>query len=97
MHYQFLPEADEDIANILRYTIKRWGITQARKYERLLFDAFTSLAENPLKIGSRDVSYLHEDYRRYPIGKHYIYYKCIDEGIIIIRILHERMNQEAYF
>ena len=36
--YELMEEADSDLQEIVRYTISRWGIEQARNYETLLED-----------------------------------------------------------
>lgn len=40
---------------------------------------------------------IRDGYRKYHIGRHLIFYREADEGIVIIRILHDRMDVEAHF
>ena len=79
-----------DIGNIARYTIEQFGIEQARTYRDSMIACFQSLAENP-GIGTK-ADYIREGYRRFDHRSHVIFYKSEGPDILIIRVLHERMN-----
>jgi toxin ParE1/3/4 len=36
------------------------------------------------------------DYRKYPSGSHVLFYRLTDDGIDVVRILHERMDYERH-
>ena len=88
--YRLSHKAEMDIGNIVRYTIDRFGIEQARTYRDSMISCFQSVAENP-GIG-RKVDSIREGYRRFDHRSHVIFYKSEGPDILIIRVLHERLN-----
>ena len=88
--YRLSREAESDIGNIARYTIEQFGIEQARTYRDSMIACFQSLGETP-GIGRR-VDYIREGYRRFDHRSHVIFYKSEGPDILIIRVLHKRMN-----
>lgn len=84
------PEAQDDLADILRYTSKRWGQDQLYSYRDRLDDALRSVSRNP-QIGRRDPA-LPETHRLYFVGSHVMVYRTRNETIEVIRILHQRMS-----
>ena len=88
--YRLSRKAEMDIGNIASYTIDRFGIEQARTYRDSMISCFQSLAENP-GIGIK-ADYIREGYRRFDHRSHVIFYKSEGPDILIIRVLHKRMN-----
>ena len=88
--YRLSREAESDIGDIARYTIERFGIEQARTYRDSMISCFQSLAKNPA-IGIK-ADYIREGYRRFDHRSHVIFYKSEGPDILIIRVLHKRMN-----
>jgi len=88
--YWLRPKAQSDIDDIWDYTVKTWGVEQARSYLTGLRQVCTQLAENPELGLCRDE--LHRGLRVYPSGKHLVFYLTRTEGIDIVRILHESMD-----
>jgi toxin ParE1/3/4 len=84
-------KAKADLKDIARYTEKTWGHAQRNQYLTVLDASFHALAAHPLK--GRDCSDIRAGYRKFGTGRHVIFYRQIDLGIIeIVRILHERMD-----
>jgi toxin ParE1/3/4 len=84
--------AEADLDAISRYTLREWNEKQARKYVKELFDCFRSVTGLPgmgkpwPKRGSQ--------YYRIQQGKHWVYYKfTMEEGTVIVRILHQSVDQ----
>lgn len=92
--YSLSQEADRDIEGIARETVKRWGWPQAEKYLDELHQAFETLVE--FRELGRDVSYLRPGYWRLEHASHSIFYRHTADGILIVRILHNRMQAEHY-
>lgn len=88
--YRLSRKAERDMGAIARYTIEQFGIEQARTYRDSMIACFQSLAETP-GMGRR-VDHIREGYRRFDHRSHAIFYKVEDQGILIIRVLHHRMN-----
>jgi toxin ParE1/3/4 len=87
--YQFSRRAAPDLEAIAEYTIKRFGLEQARRYRDELGACFNQLADNP-KLGRR-AEQLGEGLRRYEHRSHIIFYQQSGAGLLIVRILHYRM------
>lgn len=92
--YRLKPQARQDLAGIWRYTFVQWGKGQADRYIDQLNSTFAFIAANP-KIGhSRDD--IREGYRCRPAGRHLVYYVSDKYGVMIVRVLHERMSSSRY-
>jgi toxin ParE1/3/4 len=90
MSFLLTTEAEADILDIYRYTFENFGEAQADIYHDGLHDCFELLADTPL-IG-RDYSFLRPGLRRYEHISHSVYYRLTDIGILILRVLHQRMD-----
>ncbi len=90
MKYQLTEEAATDVEEILRYSENRFGITQTEHYFEALKRCIELLADNP-NIGHSAEDILPE-YLRFPYESHIIFYKKLSTSILVVRILHERMD-----
>lgn len=80
-----------DLSGIWEYTFKRLPEKQADKYYESIIDSFESIAEKLAKRKSYEEIYA--GLLGYKIGNHIIFYKKYKkEAILIIRILHSRMD-----
>jgi toxin ParE1/3/4 len=89
-HYVLSPRAQGDIDEIWERTRKQWGVDQAEFYTRQIWQHIRIVAEMPT-IG-RACTEVRQNYYKYPSGSHFIFYRLIDSGIDVVRILHERMD-----
>ena len=93
--YRLRPKARADIESIWNYTSRTWGTRQARHYLNGLRDVCTDLAKQP------DMGRIRDDLcaglRVYPSGKHLVFYLTVENGIDVVRILHERMDSTLHF
>ena len=87
--YRLTPEAARDMETIWLYTLNKWGLEQANRYTDELTEAFGQLAANP-KMATR-CDRIRKGYRRSQVGRHAIYFRQIDYGIVVVRVLHDRM------
>lgn len=90
---RYRPEADADIEDIADYTLARWSRKQARSYLAGLRGDIESLAEFALRVPVHEESRL--GLRRMPSGHHLIFYLVGDDGVEVVRVLHERMDVGA--
>ncbi|HLW70030.1 MAG TPA: type II toxin-antitoxin system RelE/ParE family toxin [Candidatus Binataceae bacterium] len=88
--YILSPRAQRDIDEIWDYTAKRWGVDQAEIYTRQLGHDVEAVAAQPA-IG-RACPELRTGYYRFPSGGHVLFYRRIEGGIEIVRVLHARMD-----
>jgi toxin ParE1/3/4 len=87
-------EAEEDINGIAAYTTSTWGWRQTDQYLAKLEDGFNLLAQNP-SIGRLSDS-IHAGLRRLEIGRHVVFFLPEPNGILVVRVLHERMLPANY-
>lgn len=89
-HYFFTKAAEKDLIDIFLYTFEEWGENQVYSYKRQLESRLEAILKFP-DIGRKhpklpsDLFYLVE-------GKHYIFYKKVDNGIEVLRFLHHSMD-----
>jgi toxin ParE1/3/4 len=88
--YTLTHEADADVQSIAKESVKRWGLARAERYVLVLHEAFERIAEFP-NLG-RDASDIRPGYLRLESGNHSVFYRKIENGILIVRVLHERMD-----
>jgi toxin ParE1/3/4 len=93
VNFQLTELAKQDLRSIGRYTQATWGREQRNTYLTKIDASFHLLAVEP-QLG-RSCDDLRLGYRKYPVGKHLIFYRQSANGIEIIRILHQRMDIEA--
>jgi len=92
--YQFTDEAAKDIEEILEYSVMNFGPEQAQHYFEALKECIDLLADNP-RMG-RSAEEILPDYLRFPFESHMIFYKIFSSSILVVRILHERMDPERH-
>jgi toxin ParE1/3/4 len=88
--FKLTPAAERDLEGIWLYTTKEWGLAQADKYIDGLVAAFTALANSP-ELGHR-CDYVRAGYLRSHVERHLIYFKQAADEIVVIRVLHDRMD-----
>ena len=81
----------DDLDSIWLYTLETWSAEQADLYYHQLVKACQDIANRPV--------YLDKEYKEIMSGlfghriyKHLIFYILVEDGVEIIRILHERMD-----
>ena len=94
-HYKLSSAAQSDLIEIRRYTLERWGQTQWTTYFSELKLSMELLANNQLLgIG---VSELGQNYFRFPLKHHVIYYIQKQEHIVIAAVLGKHMSPAKHF
>lgn len=87
----FSQRAVEDLGNIWNYTAEKWSLEQADSYYNILISFCKEIAKNPFLCGKK-----YNDVKVGLLGckvkKHIIFYLVRNEDVLIIRILHERMD-----
>ena len=85
-----LPRAERDLREIWRYSSKTWSARQADAYLRKLNQALHALARDPQAGSSAEE--LGSGLFRVLVGRHRIFYRSDEEAIVVVRVLHERMD-----
>ena len=87
--------AGRDLKAIARYTEKQWGAARRQRYLAALRDQFAALLRHPaLGAPREDVA---AGYRALAVGRHIIFYRVAGEEIVIVRVLHQRMDVRLHF
>lgn len=85
----FSNRAARDVDDIWRYAFKTWGLAQADGYIEDITETCDALARGA-RLGRSEPAF--DGILKYPMGKHVIFHQTTDDGIRIVRILHQRMD-----
>ncbi|MFA0317782.1 type II toxin-antitoxin system RelE/ParE family toxin [Vibrio cyclitrophicus] len=94
-HYKLSSSAQSDLIEIRRYTLERWGQAQWSTYFSELKQSMELLANN--KLLGIEVSEVGQNYFRFPLKRHVIYYIQKQEHIIITAVLSKHMSPAKHF
>jgi len=84
------PLARTDLRNITNYTRHRWDAAQAERYAASLSAAFDRLASSRQlgkKVEGSQFELLHYNHQ-----SHVIIFEREDDGVAVVRVLHENMD-----
>ncbi|MGA2712858.1 MAG: type II toxin-antitoxin system RelE/ParE family toxin [Bryobacteraceae bacterium] len=84
--------ADSDLMDIGAYTMRTWGEDQTLRYIDDLETCCRRLADDP--ASGRPCDHVRPGLRRMEQGKHVVFFRREPGGILVSRILHERMLPE---
>ncbi len=91
---EFTPKAQRDIEEIWDYSFERFGFEKAEAYLRELQRAAETVAEDPRRGLACDN--IRSGYRKFPVGSHIVFFRASEIRIVIVRILHQRMDFERH-
>ena len=92
--FRFSRRAEADLLRIAEYTLRTWGKPQAARYLGEMEKCCQTLAENP--VLGRPCDDVRPGLRRLEHGKHVVFYRRELLGILVTRILHQRMLPERH-
>lgn len=92
---RFSRSAQQDLENIVAYTLTMWGRAQATRYVEGLEELAEQLVDNP-KLGKLRAE-LFDGLRAFSYEKHTLYYQEEPGGIVVVRVLHQQMSEEKQF
>jgi toxin ParE1/3/4 len=87
--YRLSRLAEIELTDIATYSLETWGIDQATRYIDALEACCQRLANNP-QMG-RTCEDVRPGLRRMEYERHVLFYRVEAEGILVSRILHQRM------
>jgi toxin ParE1/3/4 len=85
----FSRSAKADLLSIGAYTLQTWGSDQAERYLDGLERCAKLLAGNP-SLG-RPCAWIRPGLYRFEKGRHVLFYRRQEDGILVSRILHQSM------
>jgi len=93
--YQLTGQSAADLREVARYTRQTWGVVQAERYGEELELALQQLSLAPNLGRKRDA--IQPGLRSHPVARHLAFYIQQKDKIIVLRILHPRMNVDEAF
>ena len=90
---RFTRLAEADLLDIGLYTIRTWGRTKCNHYLTRLEQHCRRLADDPTR--GRPCDEIRPGLRRSRVGRHVVFYREEAGGILVSRVLHERMLPEG--
>ena len=91
--YVITPLAESDLEAIWLYAARKWSRGQAETYTNNILDACDDLANG--KMASRPVP-IRDGYFKASVARHFIYFRRGAETLLVVRILHQRMDVELH-
>jgi toxin ParE1/3/4 len=88
--YRLTKQAVADLTDIYLYTFETFGEAQAERYVEDMYGCVALIAENP-QLG-HNASFVRPGIFRFPHRHHSIFYKPESDGVLIVRVLHDRMD-----
>lgn len=89
MKYRFIPDAEDDLVRIWKYTRRKWGKEQAAHYHNQLETCFDRIAQD--RISTKSLAGIPKNLRSVRCQHHYVFFTPGDP-VIVIGILHEKMD-----
>jgi toxin ParE1/3/4 len=93
--FELASPAAADLLDIVRYTHQRWGGAQAQSYREELELALQHLSLTPDVGRRRDA--VAPGLRSFALAQHVAFYIEQKDRIVVLRILHPRMNVDEAF
>ena len=87
--YRLSPLAESDLEQIWLYTLNEWSLDQANRYYDQIMDAIEELASGQKQ--GRDID-IRDGYLKYPVGRHFVFFRRSDGMTDVIRVLHQSMD-----
>jgi toxin ParE1/3/4 len=84
--------AEADLMDIGAHTLNTWGEDQAIRYIDGLETCRRQLADNPQS--GRPCEHIRAGLRRMEHARHVVFYRIESRGILVSRVLHQRMLPE---
>lgn len=91
--FQISEKAVEDLERIWIYTYENWSVEQADRYYGLIINEIEFIADN--FMSGKSMEHIKTGYGASKVKSHMIFYKKNNNNhIVIVRILHQRMDIE---
>jgi toxin ParE1/3/4 len=88
------PRARRDIEQIWEYSFQRFGLNKAEAYLRDIQRAAMTVTEDPRRGLACDE--IRSGYRKFSVGSHILFFRASATRVVIVRILHARMDFDRH-
>ena len=93
---RFSSKAVEDLTSIWNYTYRTWSERQADEYYNMLVSSCKKVISSTFRL-AKSYGDIAENLYGFRAGHHLIFYTPLPDGdILIVRILHERMDVKRH-
>ena len=93
---RFSSKAVEDLTSIWNYTYRTWSERQADEYYNMLVSSCRKIISSTFRL-AKSYGDIAENLYGFRAGHHLIFYTPLSDGdILIVRILHERMDLKRH-
>lgn len=92
--YTLSNQADQYLTEVYIFSYQKFSPAKADSYLLALEETFYSLAENP-HLGKK-VDSIRKGYFQYEHVSHSIFYKMKGKDILIVRVLHQKMDAKRH-
>lgn len=94
MRLEFTPAARADLDQIFDFTGERWGKAQALRYLREIQKCCDGLMSG--LSHTRSANHVRPGYFKAAVEAHTISFRQTDNAVVVIRILHQRMDVDQH-
>ena len=92
--YDLTNKAVEDLSEIWEYTVEEWSEMQANRYYNFILESCQEVANHP-QFG-KHYEEIEKDLLGFKSNHHIIFFKVVSpKEILVVRILHERMDLKS--
>ena len=96
MKLEISDDAKYDLEDIAEYTLRQFGLQQTENYNAILNSVINAIMRNPKMAVSRVLQGRRDSERYVRAGSHFIFYHIKPESVMILRVLHHKMDLTAH-
>jgi toxin ParE1/3/4 len=86
--------ARADLKAIARHSEREWGTARKEQYLAAIRKKFSLLLRSPdIGVSRSDIG---RGCRSLPVGRHIIFYRIDGEAVLVLRVLHQRMDARLH-
>jgi toxin ParE1/3/4 len=86
--------AEADLDDIWSFTTERWNEEQADLYLERLRSAISN--QDTRKLRAKPIDFAMSGVMRMREVRHFIYFRMVDEGLLVLRVLHDSMDETLH-
>ena len=86
--------AEADLDDIWSFTADRWNEEQADLYLERLRSAIGN--RDTRKLRAKPIDFAMSGVMRMREVRHFIYFRMVDEGLLVLRVLHDSMDETLH-
>jgi toxin ParE1/3/4 len=91
---EFTPRARRDLEEIWEYSFEQFGLDKPDAYLRTIQRAVATVTEGPRRGLACDE--IRSGYGKFSVGSHVLFFRASSNRVVIVRILHARMDFERH-